>query len=62
VRTRDPARILQALKAAWRADRMPPESFADFEAELERHQIGRRGKSAILHPAANALTESRQGS
>lgn len=61
-RMRDPARILQALKAAWRADRMPPERFADFEAALVRHQTGHRGKCAIRHPAANVLTENRQGS
>lgn len=41
----DPARILQTLKAAWRADRMRPEDFADFEAALVRYEAILRRKS-----------------
>lgn len=41
-RMRDPVRILQALKSAWRADRMPMHAFADFEAALVRYEANSR--------------------
>lgn len=34
----DPSRLLQTLQAAWRADRMLPADFVDFEAALVRYQ------------------------
>lgn len=42
----DPARQLQALQAAWRADRMPAADFVDFEAALVRYEAMLRGKEA----------------
>lgn len=41
----DPARMLQTLKAAWQADRMKPEDFADFEAALVRYEATLRRAS-----------------
>lgn len=38
----DPARILQALKDAWRADGMRPGDFAEFEAALVRYEAALR--------------------
>lgn len=43
----DATRILQTLKAAWRADSMAPEDFADFEAALVRYQTSLRRKNAV---------------
>lgn len=43
----DPAHVLSALKNAWRADRMKPEDFADFEAALVRYEAMLRRKSAV---------------
>lgn len=44
----DPARILQALKDAWRADGMRPEDFAEFEAALVRYEAMLRRKGKVL--------------
>lgn len=43
----DPARILQALTDAWRADGARPEDFAEFEAALVRYEamLHRKGKT-----------------
>lgn len=38
----DTARMLQILQAAWQADRMQPENFADFEAALVRYEASLR--------------------
>lgn len=41
----DAARILELLQDAWRAERMAPEAFADFEAALVRYGTKRRKNS-----------------
>lgn len=41
----DRERILTALQDAWRADRMTPKKFADFEAALVRYEGASRRKS-----------------
>lgn len=41
----DAPRILELLQDAWRADRMAPEAFADFEAALVRYRTKRRRNS-----------------
>lgn len=41
----DPARIVQALKDAWRADGMQPGDFAEFEAALVRYEAQLRRRT-----------------
>lgn len=41
----DAARMLELLQGAWRAEKMAPEAFADFEAALVRYETRRRKNS-----------------
>lgn len=54
----DGKRVLRRFKAIWRADRMWPESFVDFEAALVRYD-GELRKRAH-HPTTTACVQKRK--